>query len=50
MAGCVNLGYLYENGQGVAQDFAVRDLYQKACDGDMDGCGNLAALYFTGSG
>jgi tetratricopeptide (TPR) repeat protein len=52
MAGCNALGVLYEDGKGVAQDFAESlTLYQKACDGgEMSGCANLSGLYYSGEG
>ena len=36
----VNLGLMYENGQGVKQDYKkAKDLYKKACDGQLQvGC------------
>ena len=48
--GCLSLGYLYQNGQGVRQDCQkVAQLYQKACDsGEIGGCLGLGALYENG--
>ncbi|MBI1339496.1 TIR domain-containing protein, partial [bacterium] len=51
--GCGNLGVLYKNGQGVAQDFGrARELYQRACDGGevAGGCFNLGLMYANGQG
>jgi TPR repeat protein len=47
-----NLGWLYRNGYGVAQDYAkAREWYQKAADnGDAGGMRNLGALYHNGYG
>ena len=41
-----NLGVLYENGQGVAQDYAkAREWYEKAADkGEADAKANLEQL------
>ena len=52
MAGCANLGVLYESGNGVPQDFErARVLYQKACDGgEMAGCASLSGMYWAGAG
>jgi uncharacterized protein len=52
MHGCTILGYLYEHGLGVAQDYnQARSLFQKACDGgDMIACSNLGGLYGDGKG
>ena len=52
MDGCNSLGVLFENGQGVSEDFAqARILHQKACDGgEMDGCADLGGLYLLGLG
>lgn len=49
---CSNLGYLYEHGQGVTQDYKrAAQFYQKACDdGAAFGCSNLANLYTNGQG
>lgn len=46
-AAMVNLGILYENGRGVAQDFAkAREWFQKAADaGNAEGMLNLGQLY-----
>lgn len=50
--GCFNLGIIYENGQGVKQDyFKAVELYGKACDGgEAKGCFNLGAMYVNGQG
>ncbi len=39
--GCANVGYLYKNGRGVAQNSVLaHKYYQKACElGDKDSCG-----------
>ncbi|MGD0901738.1 MAG: protein kinase [Terracidiphilus sp.] len=52
LGGCSNLGILYQNGQGGAQDFAqARALYQKACDGGTTaGCVGLGILFQNGQG
>ena len=49
-SGCNNLGFLYQNGQGVKQDYQkAAQLYQKACDeGNASGCNNLGVLYEYG--
>lgn len=49
---CVQLGKLYENGQGVIQNsYTAAGLYRKACDGGFaDGCFNLGLLYGFGKG
>lgn len=46
-AACNNLGTLYEEGRGVAQDTArAATLYQQSCNGDSPhGCASLAALF-----
>ena len=52
LGGCHNLGVLYQNGQGVKQDYqkAVQ-LLQKACDGgEAGGCSLLGVFYETGQG
>jgi hypothetical protein len=51
-AGCGNLGLLYANGMGVAQNYAqAAALLSKACDGGYaGGCVNLGFLYENGSG
>ncbi len=48
--GCNNLGYMYEIGDGVAQDQEkARDLYATSCDNDnVDGCAKLGFLLDTG--
>ena len=50
--GCSNLGFLYEDGQGVRQNYQkAAELYQKACDGgDTNGCYNLGVSYAEGQG
>jgi len=50
--GCYNLGLMYNNGQGVKQDYFIAgDLYKKACDvGFAEGCLNLGMLYDNGQG
>jgi TPR repeat protein/energy-coupling factor transporter ATP-binding protein EcfA2 len=47
-----NLGWLYRNGYGVAQDYVkAREWYQKAADnGDAGGMRNLGVLYQNGYG
>jgi uncharacterized protein len=47
-----NLGWLYQNGQGVVQDYTKAcDLFQKAADaGNTDAMSNLGALYRDGLG
>lgn len=49
---CRNLGYMYDEGLGVARDYSrARDLYAKSCDdGDMAGCNNLGVLYDNSRG
>lgn len=49
---CNELGALYEDGYGVAQDLVrARSLYEQACNGEnLRGCNNLAALYLNGIG
>lgn len=49
---CVNLGYMYEKGLGVEQDYmeAAR-LYGLGCDGgNMRGCSNLGDVTYRGLG
>jgi len=48
----VNLGALYENGPGVAQDYAkAREWYEKAAaKGEANAMANLGALYQAGLG
>jgi hypothetical protein len=50
--GCYNLGFMYENGEGVQQDYSkAAELYTKACDdGSVKGCYNLGAMYANGKG
>jgi TPR repeat protein len=53
MAGCRDLGRLYQEGKGVPQDFTVAaQLYTMACDRVMDdgACVLLASLYRDGRG
>lgn len=47
--GCFDLGTMYENGNGVAQNkYKAVALYAQACrGGDAHGCGNLALTYDT---
>jgi TPR repeat protein len=47
-----NLGWLYENGQGVTQDYTkAREWYQKAAEaGNTDAMINLGVMYGTGRG
>ncbi len=49
---CVNLGWLYDTGHGVARDESrAASFYQRACDGgSAEGCFNLGADYDTGKG
>lgn len=44
--GCFNLGYLYEDGQGVKQNLSTAKKYfGKACDlGEQKGCDNYRIL------
>ena len=44
--GCYNLGFLYENGQGVGQNFSTaKQYYGKACDlGLQFGCDSYRKL------
>lgn len=44
--GCNNLGWLYDNGLGVRQNFrTAKEYYGKACDsGDQQGCDNYRKL------
>ncbi|MBM4120864.1 MAG: sel1 repeat family protein [Nitrospira sp.] len=52
LAGCVNLGWMYDNGNGVKQDsIHAVELFRKACDGgDTKGCFNLGWMYDEGNG
>ena len=52
MDSCTNLGVLYEQGDGVTQDYDhARLLYLKACDGgEMTGCKNAGYCYHYGLG
>lgn len=45
-SGCYNLGFLYENGQGVKQNyFKAKEFYGKACDGGVEiGCKDYSIL------
>lgn len=49
---CVNLGFAYEHGRGVARDTGrAAQLYQKACElGSPLGCHNLGAVLTEGQG
>ncbi|MEM8553344.1 MAG: hypothetical protein AAGF71_00825 [Pseudomonadota bacterium] len=49
---CTNLGFLYERGLGVDQDYArAYELYEQGCDGgNAIGCTNLGVLYDEGHG
>ena len=49
---CNNLGYLYEYGNGIRQDYKkAREFYNKACEmGNALGCGALGGLYQYGLG
>ena len=49
---CFNLGQVYANGEGVAQDKAkAAQLFRKACDaGSSSGCNNLGFAYDSGAG
>ncbi|MGX3045481.1 tetratricopeptide repeat protein [Helicobacter sp. T3_23-1056] len=49
---CHNLGVMYDEGQGVRQDYdKARGLWTKACDMDYaNSCHNLGYLYFKGLG
>ncbi len=51
-SGCTNLGVLYRNGEGVAQDYVeAQRLYRIGCDGgDAQGCSNLGYLHLSGYG
>ena len=46
---CNNLGFLYDNGQGVKKDYKkASNLYQKACNGGYRGaCFNLGLYMLT---
>ena len=48
----INIGLLYDNGQGVAQDYVkAREWYEKAAaKGDRDRHGDLGVLYENGQG
>jgi hypothetical protein len=52
--GCDNLGRMYQEGEGIAQDFGqARLFYAKACDGGSVGrlgCIHLRNLYLYGMG
>jgi tetratricopeptide (TPR) repeat protein len=51
-SGCNNLGFLYDFGRGVKQDYGKAfTFYTKACDGgDAFGCANLGFSYENGTG
>jgi len=46
MSGCLNLGVLYYNGQGIRQNKSkAKELFGKACDGGhQNGCKNYKIL------
>ena len=50
--GCSNLGVMYENAHGVAQDHErAVSLYRQGCDGgDANGCTNLGVMYRNARG
>ena len=50
--GCFNLAVMYDNGEGVSQDFVrAKELYQQTCEqGAQKGCFNLGLLYEYGKG
>ncbi len=50
--GCIFLGIMYQNKQGVPQDYnKAVELYQKACNnGDNFGCNKLGFMYEYGKG
>ena len=50
--GCFNLGWLYDDGQGVKQNYAqAAKFYEQACNGGVAaGCTNLGLLYNNGQG
>jgi hypothetical protein len=50
--GCINLGLMYEDGNGVqANTIKAFDFYQKACNlGDARGCFNTGVMYRDGKG
>ena len=52
MLACANLGYAYDEGEGVRVDHVkANELYKKACDGGEPlGCYNLGDLYKNGNG
>lgn len=52
ISGCSNLGWQYDNGKGVAQNFSLAAVnYAKGCDaGEIFACNNLGSLYENGSG
>jgi hypothetical protein len=49
---CINLGWLYDTGHGVARDYSrAASFYQRACDGGSpEGCFDLGADYDAGKG
>ncbi len=49
---CSNLGFMYQNGEGVTRDLArAASLYQQACDGGNTlACYNLGMFYEHGEG
>ncbi len=50
--GCINLGFMYDKGIEVKQDYAkALKFYSRACDsGNIGGCSNLGTLYEHGKG
>ena len=52
MLGCSNLGFMYNNGNGVEKnEQKAAELYKKACNGgEMNGCYNLGLMYADGNG
>jgi TIR domain/Sel1 repeat len=52
MLGCFNLGWLYNNGWGVAQNYKeAASLYKKACGGGVEaGCFDLGVFFEHGVG
>lgn len=52
MGGCVNLGFIYQFGQGIPEDLdGAGSLYERGCDGGaMLGCVNLGLMYAVGRG
>lgn len=52
MESCVNLGILYQSGEGMPRDEAkAAELFDKACDdGHAIGCSNAGSAYMGGRG